>query len=124
MVTVRLRYRLWVAPLLLIRGCGLLSFLFLTILADTDPEKQFFDLLLGSFGPDVFLMNISFPTGALSLEECNARGFNVLEHTFPGSSSKFFTLQVPFTDPGVLQTASFYSANSQSPRLPTNPYSL
>lgn len=53
-------------------------------------------------------MNISFPTGVLSVEECSARGFNILEHTFPGSSLKFFTLQVPFADPSVLQMASFY----------------
>ncbi|CAF91111.1 unnamed protein product [Tetraodon nigroviridis] len=69
----------------------------------TVPEKQYFDLLLGSFGPDVFLINISFPTGVLSVEECSARGFNILEHTFPGSIVKFFTLQVPFSDPSVLQ---------------------
>lgn len=80
---------------------------FLTVLADTAPEKQYFDVLLGSFGPDVLLMNISFPTGVLSVEECNARGFDILEHTFPGSNFKFFTLQVPFADPSVLQMASF-----------------
>lgn len=79
----------------------------MAVLADTVPEKQYFDLLLGSFGPDVFLMNISFPTEVLSVEECSARGFNILEQTFPGSSLKFFTLQVPFADPSVLQMASF-----------------
>lgn len=52
-------------------------------------------------------MNISFPMGVLSVDECNARGFNVMEHTVPGSSSKFFTLQVPFTDPSVKRKASF-----------------
>lgn len=80
----------------------------MTVLADTVPEKQYFDLLLGSFGPDVFLMNISLPTGVLSVEECSARGFNILEQTFPGSILKFFTLQLPFADPSVLQMASFY----------------
>ncbi|XP_029705182.1 uncharacterized protein isoform X2 [Takifugu rubripes] len=69
----------------------------------TVPEKQFFDLMLGYFGPDVCLINISIPTGVLSVEECNARDFNILEHTFPDSSSKFFTLQVPFADPSVQQ---------------------
>lgn len=63
--------------------------------------------MLGYFGPDVFLINISIPTGVLSVEECNARDFNILEHTFPDSSSKFFTLQVPFADPSVQQKASF-----------------
>lgn len=66
--------------------------------------------MLGSFGPDVVLINISIPTGVLSVEECNARDFNILEHTFPGSSSKFFTLQVPFADPSVQRKASFQSA--------------
>lgn len=78
----------------------------MAVLADTVPEKQYFDFLLGSFGPDVFLMNVSFPTGVLSVEECSARGINILEHTFPGSTLRFFTLQVPFADPSVLQRVS------------------
>lgn len=122
MVAVSLCYRLWVDWLLQIKWQHELpSFLVVTVLADTVPEKQYFDLLLGSFGPDVFLINISFPTGVLSVEECSARGFNILEHTFPGSILKFFTLQVPFSDPSVLQKASFYWGGAQS-HLPANPY--
>lgn len=74
---------------------------------DTVPEGWLFDVLLGSFGPDVALINITFPVEVLSVADCNVRGLNVLEHTFPNSSSKYFTLKVPFTDRVVLQKASF-----------------
>lgn len=53
-------------------------------------------------------MNVSLPTGVLSVDECIARGFNIVEHTLSGGSLKYFTLQVPFSDPSVQQRASFY----------------
>lgn len=100
----------------------LLLFFFLIVLADTVPEKQFFDILLGSFGPDVFLVNISFPAGVLSVEECNTRGFNLMEHPLPGRSLKSFSLQIPFADPHVLQMASFsfFFLKKKAPCFPSN----
>lgn len=74
---------------------------------DTVPEERAFKLLIGPFGSDVAVMNISLPYEVLSVEDCNVRGFNVLEHKSPNSNSKAFTVEVPFTDHAVLQTVSF-----------------
>lgn len=63
-------------------------------------------MLLGPFYADVELMTITFPSEVLSVDGCNARGFNVMEHMSNGSS-KVFTLEVPFTDRVVLQRVSF-----------------
>ncbi|XP_044025914.1 uncharacterized protein LOC122863455 [Siniperca chuatsi] len=71
---------------------------------NTVPEEGVFKVLLGPFGSDVALMNITFSSEVLSVADCNVRGFNVLEHMFPNSSSKAFTVEVPFTDRAVLQT--------------------
>uniref|UniRef100_A0A672GNF7 Zona pellucida protein AX 2 n=1 Tax=Salarias fasciatus TaxID=181472 RepID=A0A672GNF7_SALFA len=73
------------------------------VIDNTVPEQQVFKLVLGHFAPDVALVNITFPTGVLSLEECIVRGFKVLEHLSPNGTFKAFTLEVPFTDPVVLQ---------------------
>uniref|UniRef100_UPI0037E87E56 uncharacterized protein n=1 Tax=Semicossyphus pulcher TaxID=241346 RepID=UPI0037E87E56 len=73
------------------------------VIDNTVPEEQVFKVLLGPFGSDVALMNITFPSEVLSVADCKVRGFNVLEHASPNSSSKVFTLEVPFTDPVVLQ---------------------
>lgn len=67
-----------------------------------------FKLILGQFASDVALMNITFPSGVLSMAECSARGFNIMEHMSPNSSMKVFTLQVPFTDPVVLQQVKIW----------------
>lgn len=82
------------------------SFLFIFV-ADSVPEEQIFKVLLGPFGSDVALMNITFPSEVLSVADCHVRGFNVLEHASPNGSSKVFTLEVPFTDRVVLQMVSF-----------------
>ncbi|CAJ1077002.1 uncharacterized protein LOC117823812 [Xyrichtys novacula] len=74
------------------------------VLDNTVPEERIFKVLLGPLGSDVVLMNVSFSSEVLSVSECNLRGFNVMEHVSPNSSSKVFTLEVPFTDPVVLQT--------------------
>ena len=63
-------------------------------------------MLLGHFGSDVFLANITFPGEVMSVADCNVRGFNVLEHLSPNGTSKFFTLEVPFTDHVVLKMVS------------------
>lgn len=76
-------------------------------LPDTVPGEPVFKVLLGPFGSDVALMNITFPSEVLSVADCNTRGFNVLEHMSPNGSSKVFTLEVPFTDPVVLQMVRF-----------------
>ncbi|XP_071324078.1 uncharacterized protein [Trachinotus anak] len=73
------------------------------VIDNTVPEERIFKVLLGPFGLDVALMNITFPSEVLSVADCSARGFNVLEHMSPNSSSKVFTLEVPFADPVVLQ---------------------
>ncbi len=74
---------------------------------DTVPEEQIFKVLLGPFSSDVALINVTFPSEVLSMSDCNMRGFNVLEHISPNSSSKVFTLEVPFTDRVVLQMVTF-----------------
>uniref|UniRef100_A0A3Q1IYQ0 ZP domain-containing protein n=1 Tax=Anabas testudineus TaxID=64144 RepID=A0A3Q1IYQ0_ANATE len=75
----------------------------LQVIDETVPNKQIFKLILGPFGTDVALINITFPSEVLSVAECNVRGFNVMELMSPNSSSKVFILQVPFMDPVVLQ---------------------
>lgn len=81
--------------------------LFSLCLTDTVPEEQIFKVLLGPFGSDVALMNVTFPHEVLSVADCSVRGFNVLEHMSPNSGSKVYTLEVPFTDPVVLQMVRF-----------------
>ncbi|XP_033504946.2 uncharacterized protein LOC117270995 [Epinephelus lanceolatus] len=73
------------------------------VIDNTVPKERIFKVLLGPFGTDVALMNITLPSEVLSMADCSVRGFNVLEHMSPNSSSKVFTLEVPFTDHAVLQ---------------------
>ncbi|XP_068433639.1 uncharacterized protein [Clinocottus analis] len=73
------------------------------VVDNTVPEEQIFKMMLGPFCADVALMNISFNSEVLSIAECSARGLKVLEHMSPKSCSKVFTLEVPFTDRGVVQ---------------------
>lgn len=54
-----------------------------------------FNVLLGDFLPDVELKNITFTTGLLTVQECNARGYTVQEHVTL-DNSKSFSLHVPF----------------------------
>ncbi|MEQ2244099.1 hypothetical protein ILYODFUR_013669 [Ilyodon furcidens] len=75
----------------------------LELIDNTLPEDRMFKMTLGHFAVDVVLINITFPAEVLSTSDCSVRGFNILEHMSPNSSMKFFTLQVPFTDPAVLQ---------------------
>lgn len=55
---------------------------------------------------DVDLVNITFSNEVLSVAECNARHFRVREHGSQ-NGTKTITLQVPFSDPVVLQRVSF-----------------
>uniref|UniRef100_A0A673BPI0 ZP domain-containing protein n=1 Tax=Sphaeramia orbicularis TaxID=375764 RepID=A0A673BPI0_9TELE len=73
------------------------------IVDNTVAKERIFKVLLGPFGDDVALINITFPSGVLSAADCNVRGFNVQEHRSHNGSLKFLTLQVPFTDRLVLQ---------------------
>ncbi|XP_041661286.1 uncharacterized protein LOC121521400 isoform X2 [Cheilinus undulatus] len=73
----------------------------LQVIDNTVPQEQVFKVLLGPFGTDVALMNITFPSEVLSVADFSVRGFNFLEHMSPNSSSKVFTVEVPFTDPVV-----------------------
>ncbi|XP_013871161.1 uncharacterized protein LOC106522629 isoform X3 [Austrofundulus limnaeus] len=75
----------------------------LQLIDNTVPAEQMFKLMLGQFATDVVLINITFPSEVLSMADCSARGFNIMEHMSPSSSMKIFTLQVPFTDPVVIQ---------------------
>uniref|UniRef100_A0A673BQ92 ZP domain-containing protein n=1 Tax=Sphaeramia orbicularis TaxID=375764 RepID=A0A673BQ92_9TELE len=68
------------------------------IVDNTVAKERIFKVLLGPFGDDVALINITFPSGVLSAADCNVRGFNVQEHRSHNGSLKFLTLQVPFTD--------------------------
>ncbi|KAM3602379.1 uncharacterized protein V6R79_003008 [Siganus canaliculatus] len=68
----------------------------------TVPEDRVFNIHLGTFLGDVFLKNITFSTGVLTVEECGVRGFAVQEHSFP-NGSKSFSVQVPFDDDVVLK---------------------
>ncbi|XP_031437603.1 uncharacterized protein LOC116223787 [Clupea harengus] len=70
---------------------------------NTVPEERVFDVLLGTFLPDVMLMNMTFATVVLTVAEANARGFNVQEKRFP-HGYKGFSLQVPFSDSVVLKS--------------------
>jgi len=68
-----------------------------------------FDVLLGPFLYDVELVNLTFPTGVLTLAEANLRGFNIQEQRFQ-NGSKAFRLQVPFSDSFVGKTVSVYNS--------------
>ncbi|XP_067097631.1 uncharacterized protein [Osmerus mordax] len=65
------------------------------------PEERLFEILLGTFLPDVELINITFNTGVFSVAECNVKGFDVKEHRFPNGSKSFY-LKVPFFEDAVL----------------------
>ncbi|XP_053192910.1 zona pellucida protein AX 1 [Scomber japonicus] len=67
----------------------------------TSAEDRLFSVHLGTFLHDVELRNITFSTGVLTVEESNAKGFTVEEHTFP-NGSKSFSLHVPFDADVVL----------------------
>lgn len=61
-----------------------------------------FGVVLGLFLSDVALTNVTFSTGLLTVEECNARGYAVQEHAFP-NGTKSFSLHVPFDADVVLK---------------------
>uniref|UniRef100_A0A3B4WAJ3 Zona pellucida protein AX 1 n=1 Tax=Seriola lalandi dorsalis TaxID=1841481 RepID=A0A3B4WAJ3_SERLL len=65
-------------------------------------NDRMFSVHLGTFLHDVVLRNITFATGVLTVEECNARGFAVQEHSLP-QGRKSFSLQVPFDADVVLK---------------------
>ena len=75
--------------------------------SDTVPETRVFSVLLGTFLHDVELRNITFSTGVLTVEESNAKGFTVQEHSL-ANGSKSFSLQVPFDADVVLKHVSHY----------------
>uniref|UniRef100_A0A3Q3RDF0 ZP-domain containing protein Ig-like domain-containing protein n=1 Tax=Monopterus albus TaxID=43700 RepID=A0A3Q3RDF0_MONAL len=69
---------------------------------NTVPEDRMFSFYLGTFLHDVVLRNITFVTGVLTVEECNASSFNIQEHNFT-NKTKAFSLQVPFDADVVLK---------------------
>lgn len=60
---------------------------------------------LGNFLGDVELKNITFSNGVLTVEESQAKGFTIQEHSLP-SGTKGFSLQVPFDADVVLKHVS------------------
>nr|XP_061843343.1 zona pellucida sperm-binding protein 2-like [Nerophis lumbriciformis] len=68
----------------------------------TNAEERLFNVNVGTFLDDVELKNITFSMNTLTLEECEARGFVVQQHSHPGGT-KSFTLQVPFDVPEVMK---------------------
>ncbi|MBN3285553.1 ZP2 protein, partial [Polyodon spathula] len=68
----------------------------------TVPKDRVFNVTLGTFLPDLELVQIVFGSEPLNVPEANLKGYNVQEHVFP-NGSKTFTLQVPFEDPNVKQ---------------------
>ncbi|XP_074542014.1 uncharacterized protein LOC141802364 [Halichoeres trimaculatus] len=77
----------------------------LQLIDNTIPKEQVFKVLLGPFGSDVALVNISFPSEVLTVADGNLRGFSIMEHMYPNSSSKVFSVEVPFMDRVVLRTS-------------------
>nr|BCD71188.1 egg envelope protein [Pantodon buchholzi] len=71
------------------------------VVDDTVPQQKMFRFLLGTFLPDVVLVNLTFPNEVLTVAQAVARGFNLQERTF-NNHSKAFMLEVPFSDPVVL----------------------
>ncbi|KAF7662030.1 hypothetical protein LDENG_00247620 [Lucifuga dentata] len=69
---------------------------------DTVPEDRMFSVHVGTFLHDVELRNITFSTGVLSVDACNASGFTVQEHQL-ANGNKSFSLQVPFAADVVLK---------------------
>ncbi|XP_041099492.1 uncharacterized protein LOC121310257 [Polyodon spathula] len=69
---------------------------------NTVPKDRVFNVTLGTFLPDVELVQIVVGPEPLTVPEANLKGYNVQEHVFP-NGSKTFTLQVPFEDPNVKQ---------------------
>ncbi|XP_058879716.1 uncharacterized protein LOC117402219 isoform X2 [Acipenser ruthenus] len=67
---------------------------------DTVTEDQLFNVTLGTFLPDVELVEIKVGQETLTVPEANLKGYNAQEHSFP-NGSKAYTLQVPFEDPNV-----------------------
>ncbi|XP_055005484.1 uncharacterized protein LOC110173919 isoform X2 [Boleophthalmus pectinirostris] len=68
-----------------------------------DLQENMFKVSIGPFAPDVILLNISFPSESLSLEQSISRGFTVQEQTQEHSSLKTFSVHMPLTDRAVLK---------------------
>lgn len=77
--------------------------------SDTVLEDRIFSVNLGIFLHDVVLKNITFSTGVLTVEECNARGFIVREYTSP-NGRKRFSVEVPFDADVVIKRVCDWDA--------------
>lgn len=74
---------------------------------DTIASEGVFKVLLGPFGYDVALINITFSSEVLSVADFGIRGFNIQEHWSHNGTLKYLTIKVPFTDGVVLQMVFF-----------------
>uniref|UniRef100_A0A3P9KZA9 Uncharacterized LOC101170068 n=1 Tax=Oryzias latipes TaxID=8090 RepID=A0A3P9KZA9_ORYLA len=72
---------------------------------NTVPAERMFKMALGHFALDVVLLNITFGSEVLSVTDCMARGFNIMEHLSHNDTMRVYSLQVPFTDPAVSKLA-------------------
>lgn len=70
----------------------------------TVPKQRVFKASIGPFASDVVLLNITFPSEVLTLDQCISRGFNIQEHRPQNDSLKLYTFNIPFTDRAVGQT--------------------
>ncbi|KAB5540071.1 hypothetical protein PHYPO_G00097150 [Pangasianodon hypophthalmus] len=77
---------------------------------NTGADSDVFKIMLGSFLPDVELLNVTLSTGVMSVEEANGKGFNVQEHLFT-NGSKAFSIEIPFSDPAVLRRTNVNPVN-------------
>uniref|UniRef100_UPI0037E90789 uncharacterized protein n=1 Tax=Semicossyphus pulcher TaxID=241346 RepID=UPI0037E90789 len=69
---------------------------------NTVPEDRVFLVHVGTFLHDVELKNVTYSTGVLSVEESNALGYTIQEHSYP-NGTKSFSLKVPFKAGVVLK---------------------
>lgn len=69
---------------------------------DTVPEEGKFRMILGTFLPDVDLINITAGSAVMTVSQAAANGFDIQQHIFPNGSIAF-SLEVPFTQPAVIK---------------------
>lgn len=68
----------------------------------TVPEEGKFRIILGTFLPDVDLINITTGSAVMTVSQAAANGFDIQQHIFPNGSIAF-NLEVPFTQPAVIK---------------------
>ncbi|KAL2082672.1 hypothetical protein ACEWY4_022490 [Coilia grayii] len=80
----------------------------------SDPEEGVFKVIVGTFLPDVELMNITTESGVMTTAEAITSGFDIQQYAL-SNGSKVFSLQVPFSHP---------TASKGNPNVKTIAYTL